>query len=70
MPVYLCGDTAPGLNTQNKQAMQLIAYEKKEGAGHEPNWDMGGIEYEQYRNSKEIKDFTKKSLITAQSLYT
>ena len=31
MHVYLCGDTAPGLNTQNKQAMQFIAYEKKEG---------------------------------------
>ena len=45
--MYLCGDTAPGLNTQNKQAKKLITYKKKEGAGHEPNWDMRGIEYDQ-----------------------
>ena len=30
--VYPSGDTVPGLNTQNKQAMQFIAYGKKEGA--------------------------------------
>ena len=31
MPVYPSGDTVPGLNKQHKQAMQFIAYEKKEG---------------------------------------
>ena len=46
MRVYLCGDTAHGLNTKNKQAMQFIAYEKKEGDRLEPKWDLGGIEYD------------------------
>ena len=31
MPVYPSGDTVPVLNKQHKQAMQSIAYEKKEG---------------------------------------
>ena len=31
VPMYPSGDTVPCLNKQNKQAMQFIAYEKKEG---------------------------------------
>ena len=34
--------TVPGLNTQNKQAMQFIAYEKNEGAVAMSQTGMGG----------------------------
>ena len=34
MRVYLCGDTAHGLNTRNTQALQ--------GSRHEPQGDVGG----------------------------
>ena len=42
MRVYLCGDTAHGLNTRNTQALQNIANEKKEGSRLEPKGDVGG----------------------------
>ena len=42
MPVYLCGDTAPSLNAQHKQAMQSIAYGKKEGTWSGADRECGG----------------------------
>ena len=47
MRVYLCGDTAHGLNTRNTQALQNIANEKKEGSRLKPKGDVGEIVYDQ-----------------------
>ena len=64
MRVYLCGDTAHVLNTQNKPSQADQGNGKKEGSGKKSRNGDGKYSTISENNiicniSKEIKDFTK-----------
>ena len=65
MRVYLCGDTAHVLNTQNKPSQADQGIGRKEGSGEKSRKGDGKYSTISVKNnicniSKEIKDFTKK----------
>ena len=64
--MYLCGDTAHVLNTQNKPSQADQGIGRKEGSGEKSRKGDGKYSTISVKNnicniSKEIKDFTKKS---------